>query len=180
MARRRSPLLLPSFICSFQAGQCRVALCSPLPLIFGCCGRDAVPGVGAESLVRGEPLPQFPLQRRHRPGPCPVGGPVRGDLALSLHVGLGPAQSCVGTPGVGTVGWDVPCACLRHLIPSGWVLWRGSSQVNFPSFFPVVQRRMELLGLSSFLAAGSLLPLASTPRNPNPFLSGCLGDTPLP
>lgn len=180
MARRRSPLLSPSFLCRFQAGPCG-ALHLPLPAFFGCCGRDAVPGVGAESLVRGEPLPQFPPPHRHRPVSCPMGAPVCRDLALSLHVWLGPTQSCVGTPGVGAAGWDIsPC-----LFPPPHPKWMDTvawlEPVQFSSFFfPILQQGMELLGLSFFLAAGSLLPLALTPRTPNPLLSSCLGDTPLP
>lgn len=67
-----------------------------------------------------------------------------------------------------------------HLILSSWILWLGLSQSGFPLFFPHFTASDGALGLSSFLAAGSLLPLALTPRTPNPLLSSCLGDTPLP
>lgn len=67
-----------------------------------------------------------------------------------------------------------------HLILSSWILWLGLSQSGFPLFFPHFTASDGALGLSSFLAAGPLLPLAFTPRTPNPLLSGCLGDTPLP
>lgn len=134
MARWRSPLLSPSFLCRFQAGPCG-ALHLPLPTFFGCCRRDAVPGVGAESLVRGEPLPQFPPQHRHRPGSCPVGTPVCRDLALSLHMCLGPTQSCVGTPGVGAKGWDIsPCLSPPHSEQLDIVAWL--EPVWFSPFFP--------------------------------------------